>query len=491
MTLFTLIIYISVIALALTVTVGLLKKGHKSWLATFLQNFTGVLFIISGFVKAIDPLGTAYKMEQYFTEFEYTFAETSFSFLSPLFPFLSSISIWFSVAMIIFEIILGVMLILGHKPRLTSWLFLLLVVFFTLLTGFTYLTGYVPSDGNFFSFASWGPYTSSNMKVTDCGCFGDFIRLEPKISFYKDVFLLIPAIYFVFRHRDMHQLFTNRTRSWIIGILTVLLFIFCLRNFLWGLPVIDFRPFKVGTNLYEKKTAEEEAAASVQIVAWKLQNNSSGEIVELQNAEYMNALKEGKYPKSEWTVVEQVKTEPAIAPTKVSEFSVIDRDGYDVAEDILSDTGHVFLIVAYKLKGESETQEMMVPDTVWSTDTVLLNTGMSTIVRSIDTIQTRQELKEIYIWDESYLKKYVEQVNPLMKHVMDQGAKVYATAGGASADKIAAFREAIGSPYEWYESDDILLKTIIRSNPGVVHLKGGTVVEMWHIRNLPDQLSLK
>ncbi|HUR30572.1 MAG TPA: MauE/DoxX family redox-associated membrane protein, partial [Saprospiraceae bacterium] len=154
MTLQTLLIYIAIAAIILTVLIGLLKKGHKSWLMTFLQNFTGVLFIVSGMVKAVDPLGTAYKMEQYFAEFQYTFAETSASFLSPLFPFLSSISIWFSVFMIVFEILLGLMLVLGHKPKLTSWLFLLLVVFFTALTGFTYLTGYVPSDANFFKFAS-------------------------------------------------------------------------------------------------------------------------------------------------------------------------------------------------------------------------------------------------------------------------------------------------------------------------------------------------
>src|SRR5687767_15254577 len=77
MTLQNLILYIAIGAVILTVLIGLLKKGHKSWVATFLQNFTGILFIVSGLVKAVDPLGTAYKMEQYFTEFEYTFRETS------------------------------------------------------------------------------------------------------------------------------------------------------------------------------------------------------------------------------------------------------------------------------------------------------------------------------------------------------------------------------------------------------------------------------
>lgn len=152
MTLQTLILYIAIIAAVLTGIIGLMKKGHKNWLMTFLQNFTGVLFIISGLVKAIDPMGTAFKMEQYFTEFEYTFADTSAKFLAPLFPFLSSISLIFSVVMIVFEIVLGVMLILGHKSKLTSWAFLLLVLFFTVLTGFTFLTGYVPTSANFLIF---------------------------------------------------------------------------------------------------------------------------------------------------------------------------------------------------------------------------------------------------------------------------------------------------------------------------------------------------
>src|SRR5688572_4141863 len=360
MTLQTLILYIAIAAIILTVIIGLLKKGHKSWLMTFLQNFTGILFIVSGMVKAVDPLGTAYKMEQYFTEFEYTFSETSASFLAPLFPFLSSIAIWFSVAMIVFEIVLGVMLILGHRPKLTSWLFLALVVFFTALTGFTFLTGYVPSDANFFKFASWGPYSATNMKVTDCGCFGDFIKLDPKISFFKDLVLLLPAIYFVFRHRDMHQLFTPRARAIIVGLITLLLILFCLRNFYWGLPVVDFRPFKVGTNLYEKKTAEEEAQANVKVTL-RMQNKKTGEIIEMPQEVYMANWQ--KYPKEEWTSLEPIKSKPEIEETKVSQFSLTDKDGYDVAEDILTDSGHVFLIVAYKLKGESHTQETMIPDT--------------------------------------------------------------------------------------------------------------------------------
>ncbi len=489
MTILTLILYIAVAAAILTAIIGLLKKGHKQWLMTFLQNFTGILFIISGLVKAIDPMGTAFKMEQYFTEFEYTFADTAMSFMAPLFPFLSSISLIFSVTMIVLEIVLGVMLLLGHRSKLTAWAFLLLVIFFTILTGFTFLTGYVPSSVNFFQFSEWGPYALSNMRVTDCGCFGDFIKLQPKISFFKDLVLLIPAFYFVIRHKEMHQLLSPKVRAITIWLVTALLLLFCLRNFYWGLPVIDFRPFKVGTDLYQKKTAEEEAAAAVKIISMKLKNKKTGEIKELSYEEYMKEW--AKYPKEEWETIEQIKSKVTIEPTKVSEFSIISPDGFDVAEDILTDSGHVFLIVAYKLDGESDIQEIMVPDTTWQTDTVTVSPDSVVVVKGIAQIGTRKESKEVYTWNKGYVTDYTGKVNILMDDVMKQGAKVYAAAGGAGGEKLESFKAAIGSKYDWYEADDILLKTIIRSNPGVVHIQGGKVIEMWHIRSLPQSISLK
>ena len=132
MTLTTLLIRIFIAAIALTgITVGVFNQ-KKNILVSFLQNFCGALFIFSGWVKAIDPLGTAYKMEQYFAEFESTFQETWMSFIAPIFPFLSNLSVSFSVGMIIFEIVLGLMLIMGAKNKFTSWAFLLLVGFFTL-----------------------------------------------------------------------------------------------------------------------------------------------------------------------------------------------------------------------------------------------------------------------------------------------------------------------------------------------------------------------
>jgi len=266
MTLSTLIIMFGSVAIVLTALVGFFFKSHKSWLMSFLQNFCGVWFIFSGWVKAIDPLGTAYKMEQYFDEFYSTFEPTWFGFLAPLFPWMAEHAIWISVPMIIFEIILGFMLVLGHKSKFTSWAFWILLAFFTILTGFTYLTGYVPSESNFFQFGSWGEYDKNNMKVTDCGCFGDFLKLEPKTSFFKDLFLMIPAFYFLFKHKSMHQLFTPKIRNIGLGLGTLALVFYCFKNYVWDLPHTDFRPFKNGVDVNAQRLAEENAMANVKIL---------------------------------------------------------------------------------------------------------------------------------------------------------------------------------------------------------------------------------
>ena len=269
---------------------------------------------------------------------------------------------------------------------------------------------------------------------------------------------------------------------------TVLLILFCLYNAVWNLPVIDFRPFKVGTDLYQKKTAEQEALASVPVTL-RLQKKSTGELLEISQADYLKEWQ--KYPKEEWSTIDQLRGKPSIPITKVSDFSVVSLDGYDVSEEILTDSGDVFLIVAYKLKGEGRSEDVMVPDTIWQTDTVQIGADSVYVVRSIDTIQMQPGTQEVFDWDEAYVKKYTEKVNPFMENVMQQGARVYALAGGAGTEKLEAFDAVIGSKYDWYEADDILLKTMIRSNPGVMHLRAGKVLNMWHIRHLPKTLELQ
>ena len=203
MTLTDIIMYMAIAGGLWTAMVYFLWQKSKNILITFLQSFCGALFIFSGWVKAIDPLGTAYKMEQYFAEFKVTFSQTSLSSEADIFPVMAEYAIVFAVIMIVLEIVLGIMLLFGIYQKITAWSFFLLILFFTFLTGFTYLTGYVPEGVNFFSFSQWGDYVETNMKVTDCGCFGDFIKLKPKVSFLKDIFLLVPAILFIVFNKNL------------------------------------------------------------------------------------------------------------------------------------------------------------------------------------------------------------------------------------------------------------------------------------------------
>ena len=480
---------VGIAAIILTLLVGFVFKKQRNWLMSFVQNYCGALFLFSGWVKAVDPLGTAYKMEQYFGEFESTFADTMMGFIAPLFPVLSEFSVSFSVGMIVFEIILGLMLIMGYKSKLASWLFFGLVAFFTVLTGFTYLTGYVPQDVNFFEFSKWGAYNANNMKVTDCGCFGDFIKLEPKVSFFKDVALLFPAVYFLFRNNDMHELFTSKIQNIILGAGTVGLLAYCFSNYVWDLPHADFRPFKETADVRGQKEIQAEAMANVQITDWILKNKESGEVKSLTNHEYINEKGYQKYPKTEWSIIDQKKTEPTIPINKISEFSIEDFNGYEVTDELLGETGYSIMMVCYKLYTDDdkmEAQSFTVKDTLYTIDTVLIEGQTApSIVKSINEIKERTESKDVHLFEKDYVARFTDVTNAFTESAEKAGWRVYGVVGGAGENKIEDFRHAAQAAYPFYLADDILLKTIVRSNPGIVVLKDGKIINKWHYKQLP------
>lgn len=521
----TLTISIAVAALLITLVDGFALKRVQNWGISFLQNFCGTLFVFSGWVKAIDPLGTAYKMEQYFAEFETVFADTAFSFMSGWFPVLAENAPIFSVSVIVLEIVLGVMLLIGSWPRFTSWAFFILVAFFTFLTGFTHLTAYVPEDVNFFDFGNWGPYVKTNMKVTDCGCFGDFLKLEPKVSFYKDLALLVPSILFLFTWGKMHRLFNTETRSVIVWSSIIGLIIYCLSNFVWNLPHTDFRPFKNQANIRLEQAVEEIAETSVQVTAYQLTNKESGEVVELPLNDYLSRYKE--FPKEAWDA-EQIKTAPVIQMvkqgdtydlveleddpeleselvnylstkwalegdaittpvehTKVSEFDISDVSGNSVTYELLNNPDYSFLIVAYKLYADVEEQIVNQSDTIFVVDTV--RTADTTfLAQRFDRVERKQIVKKVNNWKPKYLDIWKGDVNPVMFKAQENGLKVTAVTSFNDAETLEDFKKAAGINYPLHIADDILLKTIIRSNPGVLLLKKGEVIMKWHHRHLPD-----
>ena len=484
MSIANMVLMIAAIALVLTAAVIFVFRAHKNLIVSYLQNFTGALFIFSGAVKAVDPLGTAYKMEQYFAEFETLFEGTWFSFLSPMFPALSEASATFSVIMIVFEIVLGIMLIIGAKPKLTAWLFFLLVAFFLILTGFTYLTGYVPFGVDFFEFSKWGAFQDSNMKVTDCGCFGDFVKFKPFVSFMKDVVLLVPALIFLFTSKKMHRLFTPLSRSAIVWVSTIALVIYCMSNYVWDLPQVDFRPFKEGTDVVAQRTLEQEAQENVKVLAFILTHKTTGEVIEISYDDYMKNYAD--YPREEWSS-EQVKSEVAIPLSKLSEFDVEDLEGNYKTDEILAQSGYSLMLVATKLPHEAQTITTTVMDSTFVVDTVQIEgTDSILFVRSLDKVAPVEITEAQYSFQDKYIKRYEKKVNPLMEAAEKAGWKVYGITAYTDPAMIENFRHTAQCAFPFYVADDILLKTIIRSNPGIVLWKDGKVVEKWHIRKLPS-----
>ncbi len=515
MTLTKVIIMCVVVSIILTAIVEVMKK-RKSWLLSFVQNFTGFFFLFSGIVKAVDPLGTAYKMDQYFAEFNDQFARMGMDTFASLFPWLATFSTGFSVGMIVLELVLGVALIIGFSRFWTALTFFLTVIMFTVLTGFTYLTGYVPGQDyvkmekqgitkevledegknliaegwtktadipmHFFKIGKWVSFDSNNQKVTDCGCFGDFLVLKPRVSFYKDLFLMIPAFIMLFGYKRSHQLFTPKVRGGIIGVSTLGFLLYCMTNYVWDIPKVDFRPFANGVDINATKAAEEKAQEDTP-VTYRLVNKASGKEETMPMNTYISRFKE--FPKEDWEIIQE-RGEPAIKSTKISEFEVSDTEGNDVTEDILQHEGTSFMIISYKLYHDTEQETVMVQDTLMAIDTI------DTVpVPRIVSVTPRQVTKEKYLWNSVQMDAYKEKVVPLAKAGQAEGIRTYAITAYTSKEKVESFLSAAGADFPMYTADDILLKTIVRSNPGILLIKDGKILQKWHYKKLPSFAEIK
>ncbi|MFN8280932.1 MAG: hypothetical protein U0V49_11700 [Saprospiraceae bacterium] len=490
MTILSLCLYLAVFAATLTFLLKKYTQSIKHVGVSFLQNFCGSLFIFSGMVKAVDPMGTAFKMEEYFEEFEATAKGSFLHFMSDLFPVLAKYALGFSVFMIVLEIIIGILLLIGHKPKLTSWLFFIIMVFFTILTGYTFLTGYVPKEANFFEFGKWTVFAESNMRVTNCGCFGDFLKLTPDVSFKKDLILMIPAIIFLFSRRKFHTVLSSSLRNAISFFAITGLYLFSLANFKWNEPVVDFRPFKVGTDVRTKQEEEKKAAADVKIEKWKLKNKASGEVRVLDDKEYMENIK--SYPKTEWEVAEQIKSLPAIPITKISDFAIFDLQGSEYTEDILTEQRSRIMVNMPKLSFTSHTEVSTVQDSVWKYDTIVdLKTKEIQVVKSFAELKSRTIKKNIFEWNEDYKKILTGYILPFIDSLRQDSVKTFFVAGGASEEALTSLFDQLGVKEPIFTADDVLLKTIMRSNPGIILWRNGKIIMKWHYRRLPEMTDMR
>lgn len=178
--------------------------------------FVAATFLFSGFVKLVDPLGSAYKFEEYFS-YDVLNMEYLIPYALPL-----------SIVLIIIEIMLGVLLLIGYKPKLTTWSLFLITLLFLFLT--------------------W--YSAFYDKVTDCGCFGDAVKLTPWETFNKNVVLIVLIAYLIYAVKQINPLFSKTVLRWVsFGSLVVFLYI--TSHVLTHLPLIDFRPYAIGKNIQQ------------------------------------------------------------------------------------------------------------------------------------------------------------------------------------------------------------------------------------------------
>lgn len=274
----------------------------------------GLLFIFSGLVKAIDPLGLAYKMQEFFE------AWSAGGFMPGLMGMLNGQALMFSIVMITLEVMLGVALLLGWQKKLVAWLLLLLMVFFTFLTSYVLFSG----------------------KIRACGCFGDCIPLTPIQTFTKDVILLLLVLLIVFGVKYIKPVFLNK-----INVLLLTVSLAAVLGLQWyvlhHLPIKDCLPFKVGNNILELRKMPKDAIPDKFDYSFIYEKN-------MQKKEFaVDAL-----PDSTWQFVERKQVliqkgknnEPLI-----NDFIFNTQSGNDTTEAILSQPGEYYLLFAKDFEG--------------------------------------------------------------------------------------------------------------------------------------------
>lgn len=357
--------------------------------------FLAAVFVFSGFVKAIDPHGTMYKLQDYMIAFGLS------DWLSDFFLFACSIVLG------CLEFCLGIYMFFGIRRRITPRLLL------AVMSVMTPLTLWLALDN----------------PVSDCGCFGDAVILSNWETFGKNVLLLIAAVS-VFKWRKcIFPLVTIRF-DWLIALYTWLYIFVMITYCIWYLPVFDFRPYHIGANIRAGMEIPEGKEPTLYETRFVMQKEGVKKEFSLD-----------AYPDSTWTFVDTrtiVKKRGYEPP--IHDFVMVrNEDGVEITDEILDDENYTFLLVAPRLDKANDS--------------------------SIDLI------------------------NELYDYSLLHGYTFYGLTS-SSDDEILKWQERTGSEYPFAMMDGVTLKTIIRSNPGVVLLKEGTVINKWSVNDLPDEYQL-
>jgi uncharacterized membrane protein YphA (DoxX/SURF4 family) len=359
-------------------------------IVTISRVFVGILFILSGLIKLNDPVGFSFKLEEYFSP-----AVLDLDFLSPY-------ALSLAIFLVIVEVVLGVLLLLGYQKKVTLWSLLAMIVFFTFLTF----------------------YSAYFNKVTDCGCFGDAIKLTPWESFTKDVILLVLILLLLFGKQYIVPLFKQKTSVIILlaSILGCSLFVNYVIN---HLPWIDFRPYKIGANIGEGMSVPADAPKAIFEYAWTFE----------KDGKELTIVTNGEYPSVDGTFidVETSEIQKGYEPP-IHDFT-IEKNGEDMAQAILQEPNLV-MVIAYDLAKSN--------------------------------FEVYPELKKV------------------ADLALDKGFKVI----GMSASNEELSSRVItrfNLEFPFYFTDETTLKTIVRSNPGILVLKKGTIIQKVHYNDM-DQL---
>lgn len=352
-------------------------------------------FIFSGFVKAVDPLGSFYKIQDYLTAFG----------IISWFP--TYLPLLFAVILSSAEFCVGVFLFFGVRRKIATALALLLMGVMTPLTLYLALAN----------------------PVSDCGCFGDAWVLTNWQTFGKNIVLLVAAIT-VFRSRKLMFRFVTLKIEWMVSLYTLLfvcaLSFYCLEY----LPVLDFRPYKIGANIKAGMEIPAGAKPSLFESRFVMEKDGKRQEFTLDN-----------YPDSTWTFVETrtLLKEKGYEPPIHDFFMVSSSTGEDITDSVLTDKGYSFLLVSHRIEEADDSN--------------------------------------------------IDLINEIYDYSVEHGYGFYALTS-SSDEEIELWRERTGAEYPFCRMDDIALKTIVRSNPGLLLIKEGTILNKWSHNQLPDEYVL-
>jgi len=282
------------------------------------RAIVGLLFIFSGLIKANDPLGFGYKLQEYFEVFHISF--------------LNDYAVALAILLCTLEIVLGALLLLGFWSSKVAWGLLIIIIFFTFLTF----------------------YSAFFEVVTSCGCFGDAIPLTPWQSFSKDVVLLSVILQLFLRRKEILPVIAGKkAQQFIAGLVFVLSLGFGLFTYNY-LPILDFLPYKIGNNIPQLMTTPPGAAPDVYEITYNLKNKNSGETMSMTDKEY---LKTEIWKDKNWEITGEPVTKLIKKgfDLKIKDLKITDSQGTDYNHEILENPYYNLVIVAYDLSKTDAT----------------------------------------------------------------------------------------------------------------------------------------